>query len=33
MTVKESFNVAGLPTTWGLPHLRDFRPQKMRVRR
>ena len=20
MTVKESFNVAGLPTTWGFPH-------------
>ncbi|MGH8795670.1 MAG: amidase family protein [Caldimonas sp.] len=26
MTVKESFDVAGLPTTWGLPHLREFRP-------
>jgi amidase len=26
MTVKESLDVAGLPTTWGLPHLRDFRP-------
>jgi len=26
MTVKESFDVEGLPTTWGLPHLRDFRP-------
>jgi len=24
MTVKESFNVAGLPTTWGLPPFRDF---------
>lgn len=28
MTVKESFNVAGLPTTWGLPPFRDFRPQR-----
>ena len=27
MTVKESFNVAGTPTTWGFPHARDFRPQ------
>jgi amidase len=26
MTVKESFNVAGLPTTWGLPPFRDHRP-------
>jgi amidase len=24
MTVKESFNVAGLPTTWGMPWFRDF---------
>ncbi|MGW5365470.1 amidase [Actinopolymorpha pittospori] len=24
MTVKESFNVAGLPTTWGIPPFRDF---------
>lgn len=24
MTVKESFNVAGLPTTWGLPMYKDF---------
>lgn len=24
MTVKESFNVAGLPTTWGFPAARDF---------
>src|SRR6185312_15405521 len=23
MTVKESFNVAGLPTTWGIPELKD----------
>lgn len=26
MTVKESFNVAGLPTSWGLPPFRDFMP-------
>ena len=26
MTVKESFNVAGLPTTWGFPEARDFVP-------
>lgn len=26
VTVKESFNVAGLPTTWGDPHFRHFTP-------
>src|ERR1700730_3835638 len=26
MTVKESYNVAGLPTTWGIPAQKDFRP-------
>lgn len=26
MTVKESFNVAGIPTTWGIPPLKDFVP-------
>src|SRR5580698_1488829 len=26
MTVKESFNIAGLPTTWGVPDARDFVP-------
>jgi amidase len=26
VVVKESFNVAGLPTTWGLPDARDWRP-------
>ncbi|MGA9547146.1 MAG: amidase family protein, partial [Rhodomicrobium sp.] len=26
ITVKESFNVAGLPTTWGMPAQKDFRP-------
>jgi len=28
MTVKEAFNVAGLPTSWGLPPFRDFVPQR-----
>ena len=28
MTVKESFNVAGLPTTWGIPAQKDFRPKE-----
>ena len=28
MTVKESYNVAGLPTTWGLPAGKDFRPNE-----
>jgi amidase len=26
ITVKESFHVAGLPTTWGIPAYKDFRP-------
>jgi amidase len=26
MTVKEQFNVAGLPTTWGYRRFRDWRP-------
>ena len=26
MTVKEAFNVAGLPTTWGIPAFKDWRP-------
>ncbi len=26
LTVKESFNVAGLPTTWGFPAQKDFMP-------
>ncbi|OBB97544.1 amidase [Mycolicibacterium peregrinum] len=26
VTVKESYNMAGLPTTWGMPQFRDFRP-------
>jgi amidase len=28
MTVKESFNIAGLPTTWGMPPHKDFRPEE-----
>ena len=26
MTIKESFNIAGLPTTWGIPRFKDFTP-------
>jgi amidase len=28
MTVKEQFNIAGLPTTWGHPQFRDWRPEE-----
>jgi amidase len=28
MTVKESFNIAGLPTTWGYPEYRRFMPKE-----
>jgi amidase len=28
MTVKEAFNVAGLPTTWGIPQFKDFVPKE-----
>jgi amidase len=28
MTVKESFNVAGLPTTWGYPQYKHFMPKE-----
>ncbi|QIO34673.1 amidase [Bradyrhizobium sp. 1(2017)] len=28
VTLKEPFNVAGLPTTWGFPHFREFQPAK-----
>ena len=28
LTVKESYNVAGLPTTWGIPAQKDFRPSE-----
>ncbi|MQY18372.1 amidase [Nocardia macrotermitis] len=26
LTVKESYNIAGFPTTWGMPQFADFRP-------
>jgi len=28
MVVKESFNVAGLPTTWGIPAFKDWTPKE-----
>lgn len=28
MTIKESFDVVGMPTTWGLPSLKDNRPTR-----
>jgi amidase len=28
MTVKEAFNVADLPTTWGIPDFKDWRPSE-----
>jgi amidase len=28
MTVKESYDVAGLPTTWGAPEFRDYKPTR-----
>jgi amidase len=28
LTVKEAFNVAGLPTTWGFPEFKDFVPKE-----
>ncbi|WP_067710291.1 amidase [Nocardia yamanashiensis] len=28
VTVKESYNMAGLPTTWGMPEHRDFVPEQ-----
>jgi amidase len=28
LTVKESYHVAGLPTTWGIPAQKDFRPKE-----
>jgi amidase len=28
MTVKESFNIAGLPTTWGVPQFKGFMPKE-----
>jgi amidase len=28
ITIKESFNIAGLPTTWGIPQFKDFIPKE-----
>ena len=28
MTVKEAYNVAGLPTSWGIPSFKDWRPDE-----
>ena len=28
MTIKEAFNIRGLPTTWGIPQFRDFMPDE-----
>ena len=28
VTIKESYNIAGLPTTWGMPAARDFVPEE-----
>src|SRR3990167_619202 len=28
MTIKESYDVVGMPTTWGLPQLKDNYPQR-----
>jgi amidase len=28
MTIKEAFNVAGLPTTWGFPQFKDYVPKE-----
>jgi amidase len=28
LTVKESYNIAGLPTTWGIPQQKDFVPRE-----
>jgi amidase len=28
LTVKESYNIAGLPTTWGFPAQKDFKPDE-----
>ena len=31
MTVKESYNIAGLPTTWGIPEQKDFVAERRRA--
>ena len=28
ITIKESYNIAGLPTTWGVPQFKDFMPKE-----
>src|ERR1700739_3056730 len=28
LTIKESFNLAGAPTTWGIPAQKDFHPKE-----
>jgi amidase len=28
ITIKEAFNIAGLPTTWGIPRFKDFIPKE-----
>ena len=28
ITIKEAFNVTGLPTTWGNPQFKDFVPRE-----
>ena len=28
LTIKESYNIAGLPTTWGFPAQKDFKPKE-----
>src|SRR5262249_29170893 len=28
ITIKESYNIAGLPTTWGIPQFKDFMPKE-----
>jgi amidase len=28
ITIKEAFNLAGLPTTWGIPQFKDFMPKE-----
>ena len=28
ITIKEAFNIAGLPTTWGIPQFKDFIPKE-----
>ena len=28
MTIKESYNLTGTPTTWGFPNARDFKPEE-----